>query len=115
MSSSSSSSSHVTKKVKVTKADLLYTISCLLADIDIVVERLDTAYVSRDVGVLSDMVDDLVDARDLLLDVVPDGHEALGFLDLECCEADQAEEEDPSIPPECQVDEKSWSESQLDQ
>jgi len=83
MSSQSSSSS-----LHVTKADLLYTISCLLADIDLVVERLDVNFHHSDVGKVSDMVDDLVAARDLLLDVDQDG-----LLETDLLVDDQCDEE----------------------
>jgi len=71
----------------VLKADLLYTISCLLADIDLVVERLDDNYSPSDLSKLVDMVDDLVEAKDLLLDVVQDGPgEDPGLEDDQCLE-----------------------------
>lgn len=79
MSSQSSSSSSLE-----TKADLLYSISCLLADIDLVVERLDVHFQASDVVKLVDMVDELVDLRDSLLDVVPDGQ--LNLVDIQCVE-----------------------------
>lgn len=71
-------------------SDLLYTISCLLADIDLVVERLDDNFHHTDLSKLVDMVDDLVVAKDLLLDADPDSPPDLDFLD------DQCQEEEPS-------------------
>lgn len=89
-SQSSSSSSHATK------ADILYSISCLLADIDLVVERLDDHFQVSDVTKLVDMVDELVELKEDLLDVVPDGQ--LNLVDLHCVEeedlASQKEEDE---------------------
>jgi len=70
MSSSSSSSSTVSPH-----RTLLSTISCLLADIDEIVDQLENRFHHSDVSKMVDMVDELIDAVDLVvesLDVLPD-------------------------------------------
>jgi len=45
---------------------IIYNISCLLSDIDLVIERLDAHFLPSDVSKVKDLVDDLLSLVDLL-------------------------------------------------
>jgi len=60
---------------------ILYQISCLLGDIDLVVERLDDRYHHSDVSKIKDLADELLNFVDLLLDE-PNDSSSLELLDL---------------------------------
>lgn len=80
-----------------TRTDTLYSISCLLADIDDVAEQLESRFHFADVSKLKDMLDELTALVDRL--AVPSDDDTPDLLDDECpVEVDQspAPEHDPS-------------------
>lgn len=73
MSSSSSSSSSSTPS----RASVLYSLACLLGDLDLVLERLEDGWAAGDYSKLVDMVDDLVELVQALEGEQPDSSESL--------------------------------------
>ncbi len=87
-SSSSSSSSPIATPTEPiwSKAIIIYKISCLLGDMDLVLERVEDEFRARDVARIVSMADDLGDLAELLQNCqeVDQCDDSLSLIDDEC-------------------------------